>query len=319
MTMSETIKKYILVTKPGIVFGNLISVMGGLLLASRGHIDINLLLCTLIGMSMVIAAGCVFNNYIDRNLDRKMTRTQNRILAKGLMSPGVALLYGALLGVAGTALLWAATNILSVAIVLAGLTIYVGLYSLYLKRHSVYGILTGSLAGAAPPLAGYCAVRNSFDMGAVILLVIFSLWQMPHSYAIAVFRYRDYVAAEIPVLPVKRGIPATKKHVMGYMMGFVAATLMPTLGGYTGYSYLAVAAAMGLSWLSLAWRGYRTSDDRGWAKKLFVSSILIITVLCVMMSIDSRVPSASDMTLAASTRGAGRIGLTVASGLPHMP
>jgi protoheme IX farnesyltransferase len=316
--MSETIKKYILVTKPGIVFGNLISVMGGLLLASRGQVDITLLLGTLIGMSMVIASGCVFNNYIDRNLDGKMIRTQNRVLAKGLMSPGVALIYGTLLGVSGTALLWTVTNVLSVAIVLAGFTVYVGLYSLYLKRHSVYAILTGSLAGAAPPLAGYCAVSNSFDMGAVILLLIFSLWQMPHSYAIAVFRYKDYIAAEIPVLPVKRGIPATKKHVVGYMMGFVAATLMPTFGGYTGYSYLAVAAAMGLLWLSLAWRGYRTSDDRGWAKKLFFSSILIITILCVMMSIDSRVPSASDMTLA-STRGATRIGLTAASGLPHMP
>jgi protoheme IX farnesyltransferase len=318
--MSEMIKKYILVTKPGIVFGNLISVMGGLLLASRGQADITLLLGTLMGMSMVIASGCVFNNIIDRNMDRKMTRTQNRILAKGIMSPGVALIYGTLLGVSGTALLWTVTNGLSFAIVLAGFAIYVGLYSLYLKRHSVYGILTGSLAGAAPPLAGYCAVSNRFDMGAVILLLIFSLWQMPHAYAIGVFRCRDYVAADIPILPVKRGIPATKKHVVGYMMGFVAATLMPTFGGYTGYYYLAVAAAMGLSWLLLAWRGCRTSDDQGWARKLFVSSVLIITVLCVMMSIDSRGPTAWDMQLAtASARGATRIGLTAPSGLPHMP
>jgi len=288
--MSEAIKKYIFVTKPGIVFGNLISVAGGLLLASKGRIDVTLLLCTLIGMSMVIASGCVFNNVIDRKMDRKMTRTQNRVLARGLMSPGVALLYGTLLGVAGMVLLWAAINVLSVAIVLAGFAIYVGLYSLYLKRRSIYGTLTGSLAGAAPALAGYCAVTNRFDMGAVILLLIFSLWQMPHAYAIAVFRFRDYAAAEIPILPVKRGIPATKKHVVGYMMGFVAATLMPTFGGYTGYYYLAVAAATGLLWLSLAWRGCRTSDDRGWAKKLFVSSVLIITVLCVMMSIDSGKP-----------------------------
>jgi protoheme IX farnesyltransferase len=300
--MPEVFKKYLLVTKPGIVSGNLISVAGGFFLASRGHIDIALLLSTLLGMSLVIASGCVFNNCVDRNMDRKMDRTQNRVLAQGLMSLGVAVLYGALLGMAGMALLCATTNMLSVAIVLAGFAIYVGLYSLYLKRHSVHATLIGSLAGAAPPLAGYCAVSNCFDMGAVILLLIFSLWQMPHAYAIAIFRYKDYAAAAVPVLPVKRGISVAKKHVIGYMLAFVAATLMLTFGGYTGYSYLAVAATMGLSWLSLACWGYKTSDDRGWAKKLFVSSILTITVLSVMMSLDFTVPAPSDMHLASAAR-----------------
>jgi protoheme IX farnesyltransferase len=296
--MPEEIKKYLLVTKPGIIFGNLISVGGGFFLASKGHIDTAVLLSTLIGMSLVVASGCVFNNLVDRNMDRKMRRTHNRVLAKGLMSPRAAILYGSLLGIAGTVLLWMATNMLSVAIVLTGFTIYVGMYSLYLKRRSVYGTLIGSLAGAAPPMVGYCAVSNRFDMGAVILLAIFSLWQMPHSYAIAIFRYNDYAAAALPVLPVKRGMATTKIHVVGYMLAFVAATLMLTFGGYTGYSYLGVAAAMGLSWLYMAWSGYKTSDDRVWAKKLFVSSILIITVLSVMMSIDFRVPAGSEMLLA---------------------
>ena len=66
-----------------------------------------------------------------------------------------------------------------------GFVVYVGVYSLYMKRHSVYGTLIGSLSGAAPPVIGYCAVTNEFDSGALILLAIFSLWQMPHSYAIA--------------------------------------------------------------------------------------------------------------------------------------
>jgi protoheme IX farnesyltransferase len=292
------IKNYLLVTKPGIIFGNLISVAGGFFLASKGRIDIALLLSTLVGMSLVIASGCVFNNCIDRNMDRKMTRTNNRVLAKGLMSPGTAVFYGSLLGIAGTVLLLAATNVLSVVIVLAGFTIYVVLYSLVLKPRSFYGTLIGSLAGAAPPLAGYCAVSNRFDVAAVILLSIFSLWQIPHSYAIAIFRYKDYAAAAIPVLPVKRGVSVTKKHVVGYMLAFIAATLMLTFGGYTGYSYLAVAAAMGLSWLTMAWSGYRTSDDQVWAKKLFVSSIVTITVVSIMMSIDFRAPAGSDMLLA---------------------
>jgi len=291
------IKNYILVTKPGIIVGNLITAAGGFLLASKGRIDIAVLLPTIIGISLVVAAGCVFNNYIDRNMDRKMNRTRSRVLAQRLMSPKVAVFYASLLGITGAALLWSATNMLSIVIVLTGFTIYVGAYSLCLKHNCVYAALIGSLAGAAPPLAGYCAVSSRFDMGALILLSIFSLWQIPHSYAIAIFRFDDYAAASIPVLPVKQGIAAAKKHIVGYILAFTAASLMPTLGGYTGYSYLVVAAASGLSWLYLALAGYRRSDDRRWAKKLFVFSIVTIFTLSVMMSIDTTVPAASGRLL----------------------
>jgi len=295
--MSEVIKNYLLVTKPGIILGNLVTTAGGFFLASKGQIDIGALLPTLSGISLVVASGCVFNNCIDKCMDRKMVRTRNRVLAQGRMSTKFAVFYATLLGIAGTALLRAAVNMLSLAIVLAGFVIYVGVYSLYLKRNSVYGTLIGSLAGAAPPLAGYCAVSGRFDMGALILLSIFSLWQMPHCYAIAIFRSDDYTAAEIPVLPAKQGMPAVKKHILGYTLAFIAATLMPTFAGYTGYSYLAVAAALGLSWLYLAWSGYKTSDDRLWAKKLFVFSILSIFILSVMMSIDCTVPASSNRLL----------------------
>jgi protoheme IX farnesyltransferase len=295
--MADMIKKYLFVIKPGIVFGNLITAAGGFLLASRGHIHILALLSTLIGISLFVACACVFNNCIDRNTDRKMLRTCNRVIARGIMSRKTAVFYASLLGLAGIALLWAATNILSVAVVLAGFMVYVGLYSLYLKRRSVYGSLIGSLAGAAPPLAGYCAVSNRFDMEALILLSIFILWQLPHCYAIAIFRFQDYAAASIPVLPVKQGIPAAKKHIVGYILAFMVASLMLTFSGYTGYTYLAVVAVLGLSWLVMAWSGYRTSNERLWAKKLLVVSILNIFVLSVMMSIDFTVPATSEMIL----------------------
>ncbi len=295
--MSEVIKDYLLVTKPGIVFANLISAAGGFFLASKGRVDIPVLLWSIIGISLVIASGCVFNNCIDRNVDRKMSRTRDRVLAKGLMSPKVAVFYASLLGIAGTTLLWTATNILTVAIVLAGFAIYVCVYSMYLKRSSIYGMLIGSLAGAAPPLAGYCAGSNCFDMGAVILCSIFVSWQMPHSYAIAIFRSNDYAAAAIPVLPVSQGIPAARKHIISYILVFTAAVLMLTLCGYTGYRYLAVVATFCLSWLCMAWSGYKKSDDRLWAKKLFVFSILTVIVLSIMISIDFRAPAIPNMLL----------------------
>lgn len=279
-------KKYIQVTKPGIIFGNLISVVGGFLLAAKGNIDGLLFIATIVGVSLVVASGCVFNNYIDRDIDGKMERTKNRVLVKGLITPSATLSYATLLGIAGFALLLAMTNLLATLVALFGFVVYVGVYSLYMKRKSVYGTLIGSLSGAAPPVIGYCAVTGQFDMGAFILLSIFSLWQMPHSYAIAIFRYQDYLAASIPVLPVKQGIAATKNHITLYIIAFTTAALMLTVSGYAGYSYLIVATLVSLWWLGMALSGYKTKNDLVWARKVFVFSIITITTLSVMMSVD---------------------------------
>ncbi|MBA5599617.1 protoheme IX farnesyltransferase [Pectobacterium aroidearum] len=286
------IKQYLQVTKPGIIFGNLISVIGGFLLAAQGRIDYPLFLATLVGVSLVVASGCVFNNVIDRDIDKKMERTKNRVLVKGLISLKVTLVYASLLGIAGFALLYIAANPLAMWLAVMGFVVYVGVYSLYMKRHSVYGTLIGSLSGAAPPVIGYCAVSNQFDAGALILLLIFSLWQMPHSYAIAIFRFKDYQAANIPVLPVVKGISVAKNHITLYIVAFAVATLMLSLGGYAGYKYLIVAAAVSVWWLGMALSGYKNAiDDRVWARKLFVFSIVAITSLSVMMSVDSMAPA----------------------------
>ncbi|MEA9390793.1 heme o synthase [Acerihabitans sp. TG2] len=290
------IKQYLQVTKPGIIFGNLISVIGGFLLASKGQIDHALFLATLVGVSLVVASGCVFNNFIDRDIDKKMERTKNRVLVKGLISPKVTLVYATVLGIVGFVLLYQAANPLAMWLAVIGFIVYVGVYSLYMKRKSVYGTLIGSLSGAAPPVIGYCAVSGSFDMGALILLLIFSLWQMPHSYAIAIYRFNDYQAASIPVLPVKRGISVTKHHIILYIIGFMVATLMLTLGGYAGYKYFIVAAAVSVWWLGMALQGYKSAnDDRIWARKLFIFSIVAITSLSVMMSVDFMVPASGSL------------------------
>ena len=290
------IKRYLQVTKPGIIFGNLISVIGGFLLASKGSINFTLFLASLVGVSLVVASGCVFNNVIDRDIDRKMERTRNRVLVKGLISAKTSLVYATLLGIAGFALLYFGANPLAMWLSVAGFIVYVGIYSLYMKRHSVYGTLIGSLSGAAPPVIGYCAVSNEFDAGALILLAIFSLWQMPHSYAIAIYRFKDYQAANIPVLPVVKGISVAKNHITLYILAFMIATLMLSLGGYAGYKYLVVAAAVSVWWLGMALTGYKSSnDDRVWARKLFVFSIVAITALSVMMSVDFMTPASKDL------------------------
>ncbi|MFP8966213.1 heme o synthase [Pokkaliibacter sp. CJK22405] len=292
------IKRYLLVTKPGIIFGNLISVAGGFFLASKGHIDFPLFLATVIGLSLIVASGCAINNCIDRDIDSKMERTRNRVTVTGAMSTMAALTHGIVLGLIGFALLIAFTNPVTVFFAAFGFFIYVVVYSLYMKRRSVYGTLVGSLSGAVPPVVGYCAVAGQFDTGAAILLLMFALWQMPHSYAIAIFRFKDYEAANIPVLPVIEGIVKAKLHIVLWILAFALATLLLAISGYVGFGYLVVACATSLWWLGMALTGYKESvDDRVWARKVFVLSIVTITALSVMMAIDFE-PSAPVATLA---------------------
>ncbi len=286
MKPRDALGHFIQVTKPGIIFGNAISVAGGYFLAARGAVDLWLLLVTLVGTALVVASGCAFNNYIDRDIDVMMERTRNRVLVQGLLPGRVVLAYATVLGLAGVSLLYRGASPLSALFAVLGFVIYVGFYSLYLKRRSVHGTLVGSISGAMPPVIGYCAASGSFDLAALTLLVIFSLWQVPHSYAIAIFRYKDYLAASIPVLPVERGIAVAKRHILLYILAFLLATLMLAFWGYAGVSYLVVAAAMGSYWLYLAWTGYQAMDDRLWARKLFFFSIYIITALSLMMAVD---------------------------------
>ncbi|MFP3014174.1 MAG: heme o synthase [Arsenophonus sp.] len=284
--------QYLEVIKPGIIFSNSISVIGGFLLASKGKIDYFLLFSTLLGVSLVVASGCVFNNYIDQDIDQVMERTKNRSLIKRLIDPKFSLIYATILGISGIFLLYITTNPLSVIFAVIGFIIYVCIYSLYMKRKSVYSTLIGSLSGAAPPIIGYCSVSNKFDIVALILLFIFSFWQIPHSYSIAIFHLKDYKIANIPVLPVINGTFVTKIHIFLYILAFMIATIILAISGYTGYKYLIVSVAMNLLWLCMAMYGFKNQkDDSIWARRLFILSILIIISFNVMISIDSTISS----------------------------
>ncbi|MDX1269099.1 MAG: heme o synthase, partial [Oceanisphaera sp.] len=259
-----------------------------------GDIDWSLMWATVLGLSLVVASGCAINNCIDRDIDARMRRTCNRVTVTGELSGRTALIYGVLLGLLGFGLLAVRTNGVAVGFAVFGYLVYVGLYSLWMKRKSVYGTLVGSLSGAVPPVVGYCAVSGQFDAGAAILLLMFSLWQMPHSYAIAIFRYDDYAAAKIPVLPVAEGIAKAKRQIVLYIAVFCLVTVLLPLGGYTGLTFMAVSCATSLWWLVMAFNGYRRGlEEQGWARRVFVLSIITITAISVTMALDFRaVPDA---------------------------
>lgn len=279
------IKDYYLLTKPGIIYGNAITVIAGFSLASKGGIDWWLLFATLAGISLIMASGCVFNNYIDRDIDRLMERTKDRALARGAVSLRGAIIYGAFLGLVGTLILVVHTNLLTVFVALTGLFVYVVVYSLWFKRRSVYGTLVGSISGAAPPVVGYVAVAGSLDLGAGILFLILALWQMPHSYAIALYRLPDYLAAGIPVLPVKKGARVTKIHMLVYIILFIIATLALMVFGYAGYAYAVFLSVLGTAWFGLSVRGFFVSDDKHWARTMFIFSIAVLVVFCIMVAV----------------------------------
>lgn len=275
--------RVISITKPGIIFGNIVTLCGGFFLGSVSSINWRLLLIAIVGMALVIACGCVLNNVVDRDIDRLMERTKTRVLAQGLMSNQAAILYALVLGVCGFSVLYIGVNLLTTILAAIGLFFYVGVYTLCLKRYSVYGTLIGGIAGAIPPVVGYTAATNHLDNGAWIAFLILFLWQMPHFYAIAIYRLKDFSAASIPVLPIKRGMTYTKISMVCYIILFILAAMMPTLFHYTGWVYLAVALLLGLAWLIFAIKGFYAEDNRLWARKIFLFSILVITVTSVMM------------------------------------
>ncbi len=276
---------YYLITKPGIIMGNLLTVAAGFLLASKGTINGWLFLSTLLGLALIMASACVFNNFIDRKVDEKMERTKKRALVTGSISTRSALLFATFLGILGNVILLLYTNALTLIVANVGFFVYVILYSMW-KCRTIYGTAIGSIAGAVPPVVGYCAVSNRFDAGASILFAMMVLWQMPHFFSIALFHFDDYAKAGIPVLPVKKGMLRTKVHMVLYITAFIATSALLTLFHYTGYLYLIVATTIGLGWLLMSVKGFKCADDQVWGKQMFRISLLLITAISLTIPFD---------------------------------
>lgn len=275
--------------KPGIIRGNIITAAGGFLLAAQGHIEPGLLLAMLVGLSLVIASACVFNNVLDRQIDLAMERTRNRALVSGVITVRHANIYATVLGLVGIAILITYTNLLTSMIAAVGFISYVLIYG-YAKRKSVHGTLVGTISGATPIVSGYCAVTGRLDLGAALLFLIMVFWQMAHFFGIAMYRHDDYAAARIPVLPVVRGMYRTKVQTMLYAVGFVLATLLLTLYGYTSISFAIIMTAISGYWLLLGARSWHRLTDVKWGKQMFLFSLVVVLALSLMISIDVFLP-----------------------------
>jgi len=283
------LKEYYTLTKPGIIYANVIAAAAGFFLAAKGHINIFLLFWTLVGIATIIASACVYNNYMDRGIDKKMKRTQKRALVTGTISPTNALIFATTLGIVGFGILILFTNWVTVVAGIIGGIDYLFLYGIG-KRKSVHGTLVGSISGAMPPVAGYAAVVGRFDIAMILLFLIWVCWQMVHFYAIAIYREKDYEEASIPVLPVKKGILHTKLQMAFYAVLFCIATVLLTVFKFAGFVYLIGVSIMSVFWLLYAVKGFFVPDSIKWARKMFFYSLIIMLVMCVLLAVGSILP-----------------------------
>lgn len=284
-------REYYLLTKPGIIRGNLITAVASFFLASNANIDIRLLTSLIGGVIFVIASGCVFNNILDRNMDSKMERTKKRAIVTGEISIKNAILFGTTLGLCGIAILFYCTTLLATLFGLLGLIFYVVVYG-YAKRRTYFSTLVGSISGAIPPVIGYTAVTNNLDIVAILLFLILVAWQMPHFYSIAIYRKNEYEKAGIPLLSIVKGVEVVKKQIIIFTILFFIFTNTLFILGYTNWVYLVVINAVSGWWLIKGLEGFRTSDNDIWAKQMFGISLIVLLVFSVMISIQSFLPFA---------------------------
>jgi protoheme IX farnesyltransferase len=223
------------------------------------------------------------NNYVDRDIDQVMRRTRSRPLARQVVPPGNALVFGIVLGVAGFVWLWATSNLLAAVISTSALLFYVFVYTLRLKRTSAQNIVIGGAAGAAPALVGWAAVTGRLDLPAWVLFLIVFYWTPPHFWALAI-RYReDYERAGVPMLPVVAGVEATTRKMLlytGLMVG-ISLLLVPVAG--MRWIYLVAAIGLGAWFLWDTWRVYRRPED---AMRLFTTSTVYLSALFASVALD---------------------------------
>lgn len=279
-----SIATYYWLAKPGIVYGNLLPAVAAYLLASQWDINPGRGVALAVGLGTVIGGACVWNNVLDRRLDAHMERTRRRAIPTGRVSVRLALIYGTGLSLAGLVLLAGFTTVLAAGTSALGWVLYVAVYG-YAKRHTRFGTLVGSLAGAVPPVTGYVAVTGRLDTTAVWLFVAMAAWQMPHFYAIALFRLADYQAAHVPVWPAVHGTRSTVWQINVFIGIFAAAALGLFWIGATGPVYAAGVAIVSGVWLGRGIRGFGATDLPRWARAQFGMSLIVLVVWSVLVAL----------------------------------
>jgi protoheme IX farnesyltransferase len=289
----ETAAHYLALTKPRIIELLLVTTFPTMFLAQRGLPPLWLIAATLVGGTLSAAAANTLNCYLDRDIDSVMHRTKNRPLVTGAISPPAAVRFGAALTVISTLWLGLLVNWLSAALSLGAIVLYVGLYTMLLKRRTSQNIVWGGAAGCMPVLIGWSAVTNSLAWPALVLFMTIFLWTPPHYWPLSM-RFKDeYEAAGVPMLPVVAHDAAVARQVVLYSWATVATSLTLVPIASMGWIYLVAAVLSGGVFLLEAHRLLNRAEAVENVTvaslkpmRLFHYSISYLTILFLAVAVD---------------------------------
>lgn len=271
----EQLRSFYQAVKPGIIYGNLLHFIAGALFAYYYTWSWMAFFGGAFGTSLVIASACLMNNYLDRDIDGYMQRTRQRPTVQGVFTAWqlyTAIMILAILGFIALAL---TTNQLTVLLGAIAYGSYSFVYT-YAKRKTIHSTLIGTVPGALPALAGYTAIGGTIDAAGALLFAIIVLWQMPHFYAIALFRKNEYAAARVPVITAR----CSAKMIRVFMIAWIAVYVV-TIGVfcYVAIDWRVTILMVGgaVWWLMTALRTY----DGNWARKVFYASLMLSVILLI--------------------------------------
>ena len=277
-------RDYLTLTKPRIMTLLLLTGAAGMFVGAQGVPPLGLLVVTMLGLGLACGGASALNHVLDRDIDVLMgSRTKERPVASGRVTPEQALEFGLLLSALSFALLASAVNVLTAVLALVGNLFYVVVYTRWLKRSTPQNIVIGGAAGAVPPLVGYAAATGSLALPALWLFLIVFLWTPPHFWALALMIKNAYAAAGVPMLPVVRGDRETARQIVLYAIAMVAFTI--AVGYWLGPLYTVAAVALGTAFVALAVL-LRRDLTRARAQLLFHYSLAYLALLFTAAALD---------------------------------
>ena len=241
-----------------------------------GDPSLGLVALTCLGGALSAGGAGAVNHCLDRDLDRLMSRTADRPVAAGRVSPRAALWFGIALAAGSFVLLAATVNLLAASLSLSGFLGYVFVYTLWLKRSTPQNIVIGGAAGAVPPLVAWAAVTGELTGTAFYLFAIVFFWTPPHFWALSLLMKDDYARACVPMLPVVRGERETRRQILLYTILLYAVSQLPFCAGAFGVPYLVASVGLGAVFIYGAWRLTRAPSRRT-ALRLYLFSLAYLT------------------------------------------
>jgi len=285
MEKVKLLKSYYILCKPNVVYMMLICALVGMLLAEDSVSSISNIIISLLGIALCSGSAAAINQVVDRKSDASMTRTDQRPLPQGELSPFHASCFAFVIGLVGALILYLFVNTLTMLLSLASLIGYAFIYTIYLKRATPQNIVIGGLAGAAPPLLGWAAISNTIDPFALLLVLIIFVWTPPHFWALAIYRRDEYAKESIPMLPVTHGVAFTKLQIVLYTIILFIVSILPYIVLMSGAIYLISAVILSSIFMYYSIRLY-LSDDDSYAMRTFNFSIYYIFLIFVALLCD---------------------------------